>query len=289
MVDHEPRPAHHSGMTATDSIIQCGPLVLNQALKTVTYQGQNISLSPTAFELLAHLMAQAPAVVSVDQLLAQVWPQKVVNRDTVKQQVKTLRDQLGEAAVLIQSVRGFGYQINTSQTKHQPDSKRRGWLAALVVFMLLLTAVSGWWYTASRPTMVLPLETATLPFKLIDSADQDLVVMLQEELTQMLSRQSDVRAIAVSALAHADDQQYSPKEYAQHLNVDVMFEGSIRELADGYAINVRMIWTHNSVAVWREHIEVAVKDRELVVSETREALRTFINKKVAYIKRQTQA
>ena len=286
MVDHEPSPPHILVMTPAEQVIQCGPLVLNQALKTVTFKDQNISLSPTSFDLLAHLMQQAPAVVSVDQLLDQVWQQKVVNRDTVKQQVKSLRDQLGEAASLVESVRGFGYQINAPAQAKQSKSKHYNkWILGFVTVLLV---VAGLVYQQSRPAMMLPLKTATLPFKLIDSNDQDLVLMLQDDLTNMLARQTDVRAIAVSALEHADEQKYSPKEYAQNLNVDVMFEGSIRELDSGYQVNVRMVWTHNSVAVWRDNIDVAAKDRQLLVAETTEALRTFINKKVAYIKRKSR-
>ncbi len=287
MVDHVPTSPHNSTMTSANQVIQCDHLVLNQALKTVTYKDQKLSLSPTSFELLTHLMLKAPAVVSVDQLLEQVWQKKVVSRDTVKQQVKSLRDQLGEAATLIESVRGFGYQIKT--TTHTVSGKtwqhRKWWFVGMAVLVIMAAVL---YHYLTRPTMTLPLETATLPFKLIDSNDQDLVVMLQEELTQMLARQADVRAIAVSALEHADEQKYSPKEYAQHLNVDVMFEGSVRELDEGYQVNMRMVWTHNSVAVWREHIDVAAKDRELLVAETTEALRSFIIKKVAYIKRKTQ-
>ncbi len=278
-------------ISSSEQILSCGQLSLNKALKKVEYNGQSLNLSPNSFELLAHLMQQSPAVVSVDELLAEVWHNKVVNRETVKQQIKALRDQLGAAASLVTSVRGFGYQIkppeDTTVAAEQDLARdfrlyRIRWVVVLVVAVIGVLFWLG--YAGKNSSIQLPLKTATLPFKLLDSTDQDLVWLLQEELTNMLSRQADVRAISISAVEHAKYQNYSSAEYAEQLDVDMLFEGSIQESETGYEVSVRMVWTKNSVAVWRDNITIAGKDRQQVVSQTRDTLRDFINKKVTYIK-----
>jgi|GEM_PF-4647152 len=277
-------------MPTAENLLRCDQLMLDKALKMVTYKDQSISLSPTSFDLLSHLMQQAPKVVSVDELLEYVWTDKVVNRETVKQQIKSLRDQLGTAAGMIESVRGFGYQIKsppvkteTFEPKDKPlYTKKVAWL----VFPIILMLAGIFWYTnyESKTSWTLPLRTATMPFKLLDSKDQDLVLLLQDELTSMMSKQKDVKAISVSALEHANYKNYSLQEYADFLNVDVLFEGSIQEQSTGYQVNVRMVWTKTSIAIWRDTLSIEEKDRELLLSKTREALQSFIQKKVKYIK-----
>ncbi len=278
------------GMPSAENILCCGRLSLNQALKTVEFGGETINLSPNSFELLAHLLQQSPAVVSVEELLATVWHGKVVSRETVKQQIKALRDQLGDAAFMVESVRGFGYQIKAPEATTSAASEldkdfrlyRIRWAALLAI--TVIGALFGLGYLQQKPSIELPLKTATLPFKLLDSTDQDLVLLLQDELTNMLSRQEDVRAIAISAIEHAKYQNYSTEAYAEQLDVDMLFEGSIQEHSAGYQVSVRMVWTQNSVAVWRDNIIIEGKDRQHLVSQTRDTLRDFINKKVAYIK-----
>ncbi len=280
------------GMPNAENILRCGRLSLDQAVKVVEFDGQVINLSPNSFELLAHLLQQSPAVVSVDELLATVWRNKVVTRETVKQQIKSLRDQLGEAAFMVASVRGFGYQIKAPEAATAVASEvskdfrmyRIRWAAVLVI--TVIGALFGLGYLQQKPSIELPLKTATLPFKLLDSTDQDLVLLLQDELTNMLSRQQDVRAIAISAIEHAKYQNYSTEAYAEQLDVDMLFEGSIQEHAAGYQVSVRMVWTQNSVAVWRDNITIDGKNRQHLITQTRDTLRDFINKKVAYIKSQ---
>ncbi len=278
-------------MQPIENLLCCDQLVLNQSLKTVEYRGKALYLSPTSFDLLFHLMRQAPSVVSVDELLKLVWVDKVVNRETVKQQIKTLRDQLGEAAVLVESVRGFGYQIKSSEVglaKLKQHGKKRRYIIKnvwmLLPILLIIFSLNGYLNLGSRLNLSLPLKTATLPFKLLDSDDQDLVLLLQDELTSMMSKQEDVKAISVSALEHAEYKNYSLQEYADMLNVDVLFEGSIQEQHTGYQVNVRMVWTQTSMAVWRESLNIEEKNRELLLAKTSDSLQSFIQKKVAHIK-----
>ncbi len=274
-------------MLETEHLLSCNGLQLNKSLKTVEYKGSAKHLSPNSFELLAFLMQNSPSVVSVDELLTEVWNNKVVNRETVKQQIKTLRDQLGVAGGMIESVRGFGYQIkplSQDNTNLETTSPVK-WPILGVAFVGLLAVIAILWSSNQPKTKLqLPLKTAVLPFKLLDSSDQDLVLLLQDELTNMLSRQADVRAISISAIEHAEYENYNAEEFASQLDVDMLFEGSIKAGSDGYQVSVRMVWTQNSVAVWRENIRIEDKDRQRLVNQTRDILRNFIQKKVSYIK-----
>jgi two-component system phosphate regulon response regulator PhoB len=73
---------------------------------------QEVPLTPLEFRLLATLMARAGRVQSRDQLLSDVWEMSTeVETRTVDTHVKRLREKLGPARDLLETVRGIGYRL----------------------------------------------------------------------------------------------------------------------------------------------------------------------------------
>ena len=96
---------------ASDSVTM-GELVLDAATHRVTYQGELLKLGPTEFKLLHYLMKHAERVHSRSQLLDKVWGDHVfIEERTVDVHVKRLREALGAAHVMVETVRGAGYRI----------------------------------------------------------------------------------------------------------------------------------------------------------------------------------
>jgi TolB-like protein/DNA-binding winged helix-turn-helix (wHTH) protein len=80
----------------------------------VTREQVEIPLPKLSFDLLVALIRAAPNLVSTDDLMALVWPGRVVNLDTVNQRVKLLRDALGDEAHnprYVAGLRGRGYRL----------------------------------------------------------------------------------------------------------------------------------------------------------------------------------
>ncbi len=99
-----------------------GSLVLDSSTHRVTFQEQPVKLGPTEFKLLQYLMTHAERVHSRSQLLDQVWGDHVfIEERTVDVHVKRLREALGGAAAMVETVRGAGYRI-TSQTSQALSS-----------------------------------------------------------------------------------------------------------------------------------------------------------------------
>ncbi|MDD2919562.1 phosphate regulon transcriptional regulator PhoB [Rhodoferax sp.] len=97
-------------------VVTLGELSLDAATYRVTYQGQLLKLGPTEFKLLHYLMSHAERVHSRSQLLDKVWGDHVfIEERTVDVHVKRLREALGEAGQLVETVRGAGYRL-TAQT-----------------------------------------------------------------------------------------------------------------------------------------------------------------------------
>ena len=100
--------------------VSVGSLHLDPATHRVSYAGQPLKLGPTEFKLLHHLMRHAERVHSRAQLLDKVWGDHVyIEERTVDVHVKRLREALGDAAIMVETVRGAGYRITA-----QPDATK---------------------------------------------------------------------------------------------------------------------------------------------------------------------
>jgi two-component system response regulator MprA len=89
-----------------------GPIVLDETSRRVTLDGRSIDLSPREFSLLECLLRHPGQTLSRDQLLDQAWPFSVaVTPNAVDAYVHYLRDKLGSAGKLIETVRGVGYRL----------------------------------------------------------------------------------------------------------------------------------------------------------------------------------
>ena len=92
--------------------LESGALKLDTATHRVTHAGQALKLGPTEFKLLQYLMSHAERVHSRGQLLDKVWGDHVfIEERTVDVHIKRLREALGEAAVMVETVRGAGYRL----------------------------------------------------------------------------------------------------------------------------------------------------------------------------------
>jgi TolB-like protein/DNA-binding winged helix-turn-helix (wHTH) protein/Tfp pilus assembly protein PilF len=119
-------------------VYELSDLVIDVARQRVTRAAAEIALPKLSFDLLLVLIRAAPAVVSNDDLMAQVWPGLVVSPETVSQRVKLLRDALGDdprAPRYIAGLRGRGYRLipevrsiaeNSSYTPPQPSPAQSG-------------------------------------------------------------------------------------------------------------------------------------------------------------------
>jgi TolB-like protein/DNA-binding winged helix-turn-helix (wHTH) protein/Tfp pilus assembly protein PilF len=102
------------GATRELEVYEISDLVIDVARQRVTRAAAEIALPNLSFDLLLVLIHASPAVVSNDDLMAQVWPGLVVSPETVSQRVKLLRHALGDdprAPRYIAVLRGRGYRL----------------------------------------------------------------------------------------------------------------------------------------------------------------------------------
>lgn len=96
-------------------VLTLGGLVIDTARRTATLDGEPLELTRMEFDLLAHLAARSPEVVTRRELLAEVWNQPYGGSDkTVDVHLSWLRRKLGESATeprYLHTVRGVGIRL----------------------------------------------------------------------------------------------------------------------------------------------------------------------------------
>lgn len=95
-----------------ETALTMGPLVIDEAAHEARLDGKAVSLTPYEFKLLVTLAQNQGRVLTRDQLIREVQGGGVsVVERAIDTHVFGLRKKLGEAADLIETVRGVGYRI----------------------------------------------------------------------------------------------------------------------------------------------------------------------------------
>ena len=107
----------HSDERQHKPMLRVGPFTIDTRRETVTCHGEPLRMTSVEFRLLEHLARNSGQVQDRRELLARVWKwcdtsgeQPGVSR-TVDTHVKRLREKLGPASELIETIRGVGYRL----------------------------------------------------------------------------------------------------------------------------------------------------------------------------------
>jgi len=99
-------------------VIRLGPILINRAAHEVRVDDEAVELTPTEYKLLLTLAERKGRVLARTLLLETVWEAAPdIQTRTVDMHVQRLRAKLGPAGDMIETVRGFGYRINSGAQK----------------------------------------------------------------------------------------------------------------------------------------------------------------------------
>lgn len=97
---------------AEDKLFTAGSLAVDVKRCAVTVDGEPVILTYKEFELLCYLLENRGVVLSRDQILTKIWDYNYSGETrTVDVHIRTLRQKLGDAGALIETVRGVGYRL----------------------------------------------------------------------------------------------------------------------------------------------------------------------------------
>lgn len=95
-----------------EEVLSIGEITLSDKEHLVTDNGEKVVLTFKEFEILKLFMSNPGIVFSRDKLLSEVWGIDYLGESrTVDMHIKTLRQKLGDAGALIETVIGVGYKM----------------------------------------------------------------------------------------------------------------------------------------------------------------------------------
>jgi len=93
-------------------VLERGPLRLDPERHRCSVEGREVALTAKEFQLLEALMRRPGRVMTRERLLDEVWGADIaVTARTIDTHLKRLREKIGAAGDLIETVRGVGYRF----------------------------------------------------------------------------------------------------------------------------------------------------------------------------------
>ncbi|MDH5262829.1 MAG: winged helix-turn-helix domain-containing protein, partial [Gammaproteobacteria bacterium] len=216
---------------------------------TVWRAGEVVDLPDLSFRLLRTLATRAPAMVSKDDLIAEVWGDVIVSDETLMQRVRLLRQALGEDSQnprYIAAVRGRGYRLTapveagTMGTPSAPRPHSRRWrlgMAVAIAVLVVLGLSIGLRGGPEGPTIS---TLAVLPFNDM-SEDRSFGFFadgMQEELLSRLARLDEIAVLSRTSAEQYRNTTESIPNISRALNANGIIEGSVRVNGDKVRITV---------------------------------------------------
>jgi len=250
-----------------------------------------------ALRLLLCLAERAGEVVSIDDLLNQVWTGVTVSSDSVYQAVASLRRQLGDDSkqpTYIATVPRLGYRMvaTVSPWVDPPDAPKPRprrkfaymWAAGAVLCVAVIVALVI--YTegpTSRHAEAPPQKSiAVLPFlDLTDKMSHEIFADgMTEELIDKITKIPGIQVAPPTSSFFFKGKQISIAEIAKRLGVAYILDGSVRKSGASLRVAARLIRAGNGYVVWSETYDRPwadlLKAQDNIAGEVAKALRASI-------------
>ena len=102
-------------------IIQFGRIAVLPLRRELRVDGVPVELGDRAFDVLLALVEAGGRVLAKDELMARVWPDRVVEENNLQVQIAALRKALAGERELIRTVTGRGYQFTGTVQGGTPE------------------------------------------------------------------------------------------------------------------------------------------------------------------------
>jgi adenylate cyclase len=237
-----------------------GPFRLDARSRSLTRDGNTVSIGGRAFDILSALAEAAGETVGKTALLDQVWPGVIVEENNLQVHISALRKALGEGWII--TVPGRGYRLAVPV----PDPRST------------VRTDSG---EASAPTD--RPSVAVLPFaNLSGNPDEEYFSEgLADDIITALARSRSLLVIARNSSFVYKGRSIEVNQIACELGVRYVVEGSVRRAAGRIRVNVQLINAESGTHIWAERYDRDLADVFAVQDEITGALTSAINPAVA--------
>jgi len=250
--------------------------------RRVERDGSEIALPGLTFDLLLALAREAPNLASIDALMQQVWPGRVVSPETVSQRVKLLRAALGddpESPRYLTGVRGHGYRLIVpvercaiasaavqdpvpAKVDTPPSRSTRGpWPLALALAVPAALWLAWSSLRESPVSQVVPVKLeatprsiAVLPFENRSRLEEDAYFVdgLHDDILTQLTRIGGLTVISRTSVEQFRDTRLTTREIGAKLGVSRILEGGVQRAGDRVRVTVQLVDAATDAHLWAE-------------------------------------
>jgi transcriptional activator of cad operon len=283
-----------------------GAWTVNPAAGQMSQGKETVRVEARTMRLLVCLAEHGGQVVSIDDLLTQVWSGVIVSPDSVYQAVTSLRRLLGDdpkEPKYVATVPRLGYRMvadvtwgNADVVRGPPQGLdvpmemkvrgRRGTLVALVggigLFAVCLMVIVH--MTRGEPAAAaLAKSVAVLPFlDLTEGMSEEVFADgMTEELIDKLSKVQGLMVPPPTSSFFFKGQKKPIAEIARSLGVIYLLDGSVRKSDATLRVAARLIRANDGFVIWSETYDRPLDDKLMVqddiAGEVSKALQSSIN------------
>jgi len=280
-------------------MLRIGDWCVNPASGEISRDGESVRVEARTMRLLLCLVDHVGEVVSIDDLIANVWSGVNVSSDSVYQAVTSLRRVLRDdpkQPAYIETVPRLGYRMVakvTPWTNGARPTRTRAKLrmvAAAVALCLVLIAgfgflvrgkIAGHGHSAlasSEPQK----SVAVLPFLDLTQgmSQEEFADGMTEELIDKLSKVPGMRVPSATSSFFFRGKQIALADIAKTLGVVYVLDGSVRKSGARLRVAARLVRADSGYVMWSETYDRPFNDilmvQDDIAGEVTKALRASI-------------
>jgi transcriptional activator of cad operon len=293
--------------------LRIGEWCVNPQAGQISRNGETTRVEERSMRLLLCLAEHAGEVVSIDELLRQVWADVNVSPDSVYQAVTSLRRSLGDdpkQPAYIATVPRLGYRMVAKVGPWDPSDRKSPiartenaremghlglfssagfiWTAGVVLLLALVAfAVFQFRGRANNPSSAVAAQSeksiAVLPFLDLTEGmkEEEFADGMTEELIDKLSKISGLHVPAPTAAFYFKGKQIPVAEIARTLGVVYVLDGSVRKSSGRLRVAARLIRADSGYVIWTETYDRPFDDvimvQDDIAGEVTKALKSSIS------------
>lgn len=266
-----------------------GDFEIDRGRRQLSKNGQPITLTAKAFDLLLFLVENSGRVVSKDEILNSIWKDQFVEESNLSVQVSTIRKVLGDSASepsFLATIPGKGYQFvgEISEPVEAPDAPSeavglvRSWsprslVIVTVIAIAALTAAIfflGPKLFGTRRTEVRSI--AVLPFELKGDDPGYLGDGLAESVIFSLSRLPGIKVLSSGSSFRYRSEKPDAASIGRDLGVEAILTGRISQSGETVSVRAELVSTVDNSVLWGEQLSRKLSDIEELQRDIAQAI-----------------
>ncbi|MBL4773374.1 MAG: winged helix-turn-helix domain-containing protein, partial [Alcanivoracaceae bacterium] len=221
-----------------------------------------MAVEPKVFNLITYLITNRERLVSREEILENLWKDRVVSDTTISNHIKSARKVLGDDGnkqAIIKTFHGRGYQfiaeiINNNKSKQTYFNINHILkylsLMLITVIIVIYLNVKGVFLIGSNK----PISIAVMAFEDL-SKNKDQAYFsdgMSAELIGILAKMKDIQVRDRRSSFFYKGQNVPMQTIANELKVTHIIDGSVRKNGDDVRIDIQLIETEHGINIWSQ-------------------------------------